>query len=141
MAQKIKQIALMVQAMHLKKMFPDSHVFTKKGNSMVWKYTLSPSPMGDSYFVKMIYNLGEKPKIYVIEPKPLKKAEGKNRLEHVYNDKDQLLCLYYGNEWNANMLLSETIVPWIYDWLFHYEIWVVGGEWTGGGIHPGRSKI
>ena len=140
MAQKIKQISLMVQAMHLRRMFPDSQISTQNGNFLVWKHKLSPSPMGDEYSVKISYRLGKRPNVYIVEPKPLKKAEGKNRLEHVYNDKEQLLCLYYGNEWNANMLISENIVPWIYDWLFPYEIWVGGGDWTGGGIHPEINK-
>ena len=33
------------------------------------------------------------------------------------------------------MFLSKTIIPWVYDWLYHYEIWVGTGEWTGGGVH------
>jgi hypothetical protein len=34
------------------------------------------------------------------------------------------------------MLLCQTIVPWISEWLLHYEIWLVTGKWCAGGIHP-----
>ena len=34
------------------------------------------------------------------------------------------------------MLLADTIVPWAAEWLMHYELWLVTGEWTGGGDHP-----
>lgn len=142
MAQKIKQISLMVQAMHLRRMFPDSQISTQKGNSLIWRHKLSPSPMGGYYKVKLTYKLNEKPRVYVVEPKPLRKPAGVLQLEHCYNTELQELCLYYPDktEWNESLLLSETIIPWIFDWLFHYEIWVVTGEWKGGGVHLRKDK-
>jgi hypothetical protein len=38
------------------------------------------------------------------------------------------------------MPLAKTIIPWIYDWLFHYEIWLATGDWTGGGIHVQKES-
>lgn len=34
------------------------------------------------------------------------------------------------------MLLAKTILPWTAEWLLHYEVWLVTGEWVGGGVHP-----
>ena len=78
--------------------------------------------------------------IYVIEPAVLKKAEGATLLPHVYNTEKQSLCLFYGRigEWNASMFLSRTIVPWASEWLNFYELWVITGEWLGGGINHSR---
>ena len=33
------------------------------------------------------------------------------------------------------MPLANTIVPWVADWLYYYEVWLFTGEWEGGGIH------
>lgn len=37
------------------------------------------------------------------------------------------------------MLIANTIVPWAVEWLFFYEVWLVTGEWGGGGEWPPRS--
>ncbi|MCG2781004.1 MAG: hypothetical protein L6264_08640 [Weeksellaceae bacterium] len=142
MAQKIKSIPLMLQAMQIKNAFPDSHISTQKGHSFVWKHDISPSPLGDLYSVKMIYRFGKAPEVYVINPLPLKLPPDANKLEHCYDDEKQMLCLFYPDrsEWNETMLIATTIIPWIYDWLFHYEIWVGTGDWQGGGVHPGKTN-
>ena len=36
------------------------------------------------------------------------------------------------------MSIADTIVPWTAEWLVHYEIWLVTGEWYGGGDWPPR---
>jgi hypothetical protein len=35
--------------------------------------------------------------------------------------------------------IADTIVPWTAEWLVHYEIWLVTGEWYGGGT--GRRGV
>lgn len=30
-------------------------------------------------------------------------------------------------------LISDTIIPWVADWLLYYELWLATGEWLGGG--------
>jgi hypothetical protein len=27
-------------------------------------------------------------------------------------------------------------VPWLLLWLSFYELWLITGEWHGGGVHP-----
>lgn len=52
-------------------------------------------------------------------------------LPHVYeNDR---LCLYTPGEWYPTMWLSQTILPWTSEWLFHYEVWRTTDRWVGGG--------
>lgn len=50
---------------------------------------------------KIVYTLGQSPKVYVVSPKPLALADGAQRLPHVYDHVKQQLCLYYGpaREW------------------------------------------
>lgn len=147
MVRKTNIIPLAVQAENLKHSFPGSTYIIEK-QILIWRYKISPSPMGDTYSIKVNYQLSKnsnskRPRqliISITDPLPLKKAVGKNSLEHCYNQTKQELCLFYGNEWNNSMLISNTVVPWIYDWLYHYEIWVGTGVWNGGGIHPRIPK-
>lgn len=48
------------------------------------------------------------------------------------------LCLYHPRkaEWDKLQLIHETIIPWICDWLYYYELWLDDGIWRGGGEHP-----
>ena len=49
-------------------------------------------------------------------------------------------CLCYGDEFASDMLIADTYIPWAIEWLYYYEIWLVTGEWCGGGIHPTTAK-
>ena len=89
------------------------------------------------YDVRIEYNVGSNPNIYVINPKPLPLAKGATKLPHIYNHEKQHLCLYHRlmNEWNERKMIAKTIIPWTSEWLMHYEYWVTTGVWNGGGIH------
>ncbi len=134
-----KVLSIAVQALNLGRMYDGSKISTRQGNKLTWTHTISPSPLGDNYEVRIDYKIGSRPQVYVIAPKPLARPTNKKVLPHCYDSKEQRLCLYYpdGREWNKSMLLSNTVVPWAYEWLYHYEIWKGnGGIWTGGGVHP-----
>lgn len=143
MAQKTKIIPIAVQVGCIKKMFPDSHLEVKHDKQLIWKHIICPSPLGDMYQVKLEYSITGIPNVYIIHPKPLTLAKGKTKLEHCYDQQKQRLCLYVPNsgEWTKQKLLTQTIIPWTYDWLYHYEIWLATGNWTGGGIHPTNNKL
>lgn len=142
MAQKNKPIPLAIQASSIKKMFPGSFVSTSHGHQLIWSHTIMPSPLGGKYDIKLIFEMTKNPQVFVINPKPLALADGEKKLPHCYDQSKQRLCLFYpkSNEWSKYKLLSETVIPWTYEWLYHYEIWLGTGEWTGGGIHPQNNK-
>ena len=96
-----------------------------------------PTELCQSYTVKLKYKLGKAPQVNILKPE-LIEPEGRS-LPHTYPGKR--LCLYYPGigVWREDMLLAETIVPWISEWLYYYEIWLVTGEWYGGGIHPQKD--
>lgn len=123
----------MLQGYNLKKAFPNSHMQIDR-SSLTWIADITPSPLSNTYKVRLDYKLSESPQIYVLKP-VLIVPEGK-RPPHTYPQ--ERLCLYYprAGEWRGDLLLSQTIVPWISEWLLHYEIWLVTGQWCGGGIHP-----
>lgn len=142
MANKIKNISITAQAGFIKSKYPASAITTSRDLSLTWIHTLKPSPLGDLYKVKLEYNMNSVPKVFVLNPKPLALAKEKTKLEHCYDQGKQQLCLYLPNtgEWCKDKLLVDTLIPWTMDWLYHYEIWLCTGEWTGGGVHPTKNK-
>lgn len=137
---KIHIVNLAIQQGKLKHLFPESSV-SISSNVLIWKHVLQPSPLSDHYSVKLTYNLDRSPNVYVVSP-TLKKRERGWDFNHVYNQKKQWLCLFYkkAREWKSNMFIADTVVPWISEWLLHYEIWSVTGKWNGGGISHGLAN-
>ncbi|MBB6327651.1 hypothetical protein FHS59_003294 [Algoriphagus iocasae] len=131
-----KPIPLFQQEAALKSFFPDSKISRKSDSEITWTHTVKPTPLSAAYTLLLHYKKTDGAKVYVVSPKPLRLAEGKDRLPHVYNQAEQRLCLYFPitNEWNPSMLYVKTLIPWACEWLMHYEIWVGTGEWKGGGI-------
>ena len=135
---KNKRISLIIQAGKLKSMFPNSIIKRIKEEKLEWIGELQPTPLSKKYKVKFIYKRNKGVSAYVIEPKPLERYGDLKSLPHVYSTKEQKLCLYYPGirEWDVTMFYTETIVPWISEWLFYYELWLSTGDWLGGGVHP-----
>ncbi len=121
----------------------------KKG-VLVCVMRISPSSNSDTYRVKIVYKLSLKkgeyyPHVWLLSPK-MQKRNGKYP-KHVYATKadthgNQCLCLFYPkyNEWNRNMPISTTIVPWIAAWLNTYEYWLITGEWHYDESPHGKHK-
>ncbi len=126
----------------LKSRFPNAEYSFERGKIITWKAILQPSPLSNQYQVKMIYERGKYPKAFVLDPKPLKLFKGEILLPHVYSTKEQQLCLFYpdGKEWHGGKLLIRTIIPWISEWLYFYELWLSCGIWLGGGTVHKKKK-
>lgn len=136
---KTRCIRLAMQAANLRSKYPSGQLTLNRDQSFIWRGSLTPSPMGGTYELKVRLHVKDGVKVWGTAPKSLSLAPGKLSLPHVYDSEKQLLCLYYpkDNEWDRYMFLGDTILPWAIEWLYHYEIWVInGGKWTGGGIHP-----
>jgi hypothetical protein len=83
------------------------------------------------------YRIGERPKVHILEPDLEAEAKVKDmRLPHVFSGAELCLFRYAYGDWNSNMLLSVSVIPWVSEWLFFYEIWLATGNWEGGGEHP-----
>ena len=114
-------------------------------NSFSCQIVVRPTPLSVGYTLKIVFEPDQKIpfSVYVVNPKPLELAEGATRLEHVYDNQKQRLCLYHPKKrpWDRSMLLSETAIPWAVEWLYFYEIWLCTGEWLGGGEHPPSKNL
>jgi len=84
------------------------------------------------------HSLETVPEVVVLSPK-LKGRKDDAKIPHTYPGKKPCLYFPWGKDWNPAMLIAETIVPWAVHWLCHYEVWLVTGEWLGGGIHLDRE--
>lgn len=144
MGKRINRIPIACQYTNIAKMgLSDlSMYWIIPGSRFGCRFTLKPSPISNTYNLRLCYKQGEYPDVYVESPKPLELADGCSLLEHVYSTEKQHLCLFIrgAQEWNSSMLISNTVIPWASEWLLHYELWVLTGVWNGGGIHPTADK-
>lgn len=139
---KKSKISISDQIRVLQNYFPDSQILLNKNRGFTWLGKLKSSPLGDTYKIKVVFEKKLSPAVYVVDPEKLKLAGGKTKLEHVYSQENQKLCLFYpdGSQWDDSKIIASTIIPWTIEWLYHYEIWLITGEWLGGGKHPNSAK-
>lgn len=62
------------------------------------------------------------------------------KIPHTYSDGSICLYLPSNNEWNYYMSWADTLIPWTSLWLYYFEIWLITGEWLGGGVHPNDAQ-
>lgn len=118
--------------------FAGFKVVRAKYNSIEWRGTITPAALSDTYLVSVAYQIPLRPKIRILEPE-LRLFPGKTKLPHVFSD--GTICVHLHEEWNARMIIAETIIPWIPQWLYFYEVWQFTGEWEGKGHgHPDEGK-
>jgi hypothetical protein len=89
----------------------------------------------ETYTVGIQYELGLRPKINILAP-VLTLAAGRNRLPHVYADGQHDICVNRPEDCKRGMFIADTIMPWLSQWLYFYEIWAMTGKWFGKGTHP-----
>ncbi len=109
------------------------------GRKLVTRGEIRPTPVNTLFRVRIELEPGQLPKSYVEDPLLRPRTPGE-KIPHTYPGPRP--CLFYpkANEWGSHMRLSETIVPWLAEWLFFYEFWLATGVWNGGGIPHGAEK-
>ncbi len=108
---------------------------TVSAGRIKWLGAIQPTPISDVYQVEVSYRQGlKRAKVVVLDPPIVINKD--EELPHVFPGNE--LCLHYPGEWNGQRI-DETILPWIAEWLFHYELWRATGHWHGGGHEPDRT--
>lgn len=124
------QIAKMLQR------FPD---FRYRRGEGAWYGHLQPTAESPNYLVRVRYQPGAVPKVWVVRPAPVPEA----RTLHRYPDGS--LCLYHPDDgdWHGRRYLADTIVPWAAEWLFYYECWLLDPErrWRGPEAPHGNTEV
>jgi hypothetical protein len=108
---------------------------TLRRNTAVWQGSWCPSDLSDTYLIRVTYAYRRRPVIAVLNP-ALKLAKGKNKLPHTYMDGQFDICVHEPDDWSSRLLIADTIMPWVSQWLKFYECWQQTGSWEGGGTHP-----
>lgn len=138
-----KEWRLFDQMIALKVSYPSSMCEIKHGTLWWFSKGVRPTPLSKEYSVLMTYRIGSLPKIRVFGDE-LQNLDAED-FPHKYlidpNNQWVEICLYrYAFEFSRYKLLANTVIPWIVEWLFYYEIWLTTGEWLGGGEHPQSGK-
>ena len=128
------KLTLSVQGLLLKSKYPESKVSVKK-NRLIWRGGIKPTALSRLYKIKIICERGNKPKVFLYG-NHIKGIE-RTDFPHKYH-KDEIkqevqLCLNMPYEFNYSLRIIDTIIPWTQEWLYFYEIWLLTGEWRGGG--------
>lgn len=133
LAQRQGVLTLAQQCAAMKSRMPSWQQRARRRDFVRWEGWLQPTDYSEQYKIRIELRRLNVPKAYLMSH-PITNAEG-SRTPHLY--KDDTLCLYQPayREWLPNMLIHETIIPWCSLWLFHYENWLITGEWYGGGEH------
>ena len=107
---------------------------------LTWRYAATPLPLSRVYDIRIEFEEGGRPEIFVDGP-DLHVLSGGRHVPHLYRQKPPKLCLYLPKayEWQSWMRLDQTVVPWATLWLFYFEEWLGSDDWKGGGMHPGED--
>ncbi|MCY4161303.1 MAG: hypothetical protein OXE77_05500 [Flavobacteriaceae bacterium] len=129
---------------HLKKIradFPNVKIIKRTWDGFHIKIQIQPTPISQKYCISILYEKNERVKVFVIN-KRLKIAPNRKKLPHIYDSEKQQLCLYSPSkkEWNGFKPIADTIIPWTSEWLFFYELWLIEGQWLGGGHNEYSNK-
>jgi hypothetical protein len=130
-----KQLNLAVQLGHLRAIFPDSFSQIRDHCELEWRGQLKPTAFSETYVIGLNYRIGNRPRVEVLEPELVVPE----RRSDIHMFRDGSLCLYFRDEFEMDMTIAKTILPWTSEWLVHYELWLATGEWHGGGIHLGEQ--
>jgi hypothetical protein len=99
-----------------------------------------PTPISAIYAISITYNSLDYSSTEVRDLSPaLQMVDGKEP-PHMYDA--ERLCLYLSEaaEWDGSDFIAHTILPWTSLWLYFYELWLITGQWLGGGKHPSPQE-
>ena len=105
----------------IKRKYSEATYKVYKGKVVV-NIFLQPSEGSMKYKVKLLAQIGStKVDVFVIDPN-IRDLKKKLPIPHLYPDGS--LCLYYPNynEWSAEDLWADTLIPWTCLWLYFFEL-------------------
>ena len=143
---KNKPITIPVQKFNIRKQFKKMIIKEYKCIGLKMLLKVQPTEISKEYNVLLQYDsVQRKPQVYVsVEQLNI---DDKDNIPHKYGIKSingneyVNLCLYYRNEWDSTMKITETIIPGTCEWLYFFEFWCITGKWCGGGKHPTQKDI
>ena len=129
-------LSITAQAFGLRRCFPNGTTTTRR-DAVRWRGELSPDDFGRTYDIELQYCRNDAPNVWVRAPDLHAFTDGR-RLPHVYDQREQRLCLYVPGcgFWRADRSLAFTLLPWTCYWLRLFELWLATDIWHECGVHP-----
>ena len=143
---KNKPITIPIQKYNIRKQLKKMIIKEYRCIGLKMLLKIQPTEISKKYKVLLQYDsIQKRPQVYVSLEQL--NVYDKEKIPHKYGIKNLKgkeyvnLCLYYPGEWNSTMNISETLIPWVSEWLYYFEVWCITGKWCGGGIHPTKKDI
>ncbi len=127
---------------------PGARIYFRQ-RRLFYEFMISPGVFGRLYTCLLSMTPDSRgPQVHVLSP-DLQLLAGDDKLPHIHRQKESgtHLCLWFPKkgEWQPQMKLTETYIPWTAEWLMYFEDWLVTRNWAGGGVHPeprpGRAPL
>ena len=138
---KRRPLGLQKQLMLLEQLFPEGRGTIRYG-TLCWSCEVFPSPLSLKYLIELEYLWGKTPRVYVSGGELLG-LESFDAIPHQYSNltTDHKVCVCLDRlPWDSTTIIARTLIPWAIEWLAHFEVWLISGKWTGGGIHNGKIE-
>lgn len=135
---KAPRISLVKQCLHLKREYPESYCYMRRGR-LLWWGELKPTPLSKTYKIRIeCYDFYQRPKVilYGDQIDGIERSDFPHHFEIDREKPEVVLCLHMPYEYDFRSWIADTIIPWTQEWLYFYEIWLATGEWCGGGHVP-----
>lgn len=90
-------------------------------------------PNANTYAIRIEFRAGCFPQVYVLNPSIKPNAD-----IHIYSEGS--LCLFYPGDlkWKDTTSIAEYTIPWIYEWILFYELYLLTGVWEGEFVSHGK---
>ena len=125
-------VKLLYHYTEIKRLYGNIESSVLRKDSFTVVMNIIPSENSQSYKVEISYRYGYKPRAVLLSPE-LQQKDGKYP-HHIYEmDKNghARLCVYcpFLDEWDEDMSIATSFIPWVSTWLNTYEYWLITGEW------------
>lgn len=89
----------------------------------------------NAYDVRIEFRAGCFPQVYILSPEIKPNAD-----IHIYSEGS--LCLFYPGDmkWKDTTSIAENTIPWIFEWILFYELYLLTGVWEGEYVPHGNVK-
>jgi hypothetical protein len=151
------EFALGLEDEAIKRDFPGFRRMPSLRGTGVWVGKLRP--MAQTYDIRLELSFGSADADLAFPWRPasvrvlggaVRPSAGGLPVPHLYGPWDDpngaLLCLYYPPDeiMVPGRQAAPKLLPWAYEWLYYYEMWLVTGEWAGPAAPHGpgeRDKV
>lgn len=90
---------------------------------------------GNAYDIRIEFRAGCFPQVYILNP-----AIEPSAAIHIYEE--GALCLFYPGDlnWKDRTSIAENTIPWIFEWILFYELFLLTGLWEGEYVPHGNVR-